>query len=150
MFDEALIGIVETISTTMFGVDAALTTLANSSFDEHAITATITFRGNFAGELRATLTTPLARTLTALMLHEPLRPEDDSDLRDAVGELANIIAGNLKGLVPAPCHLSLPHVQRGSQVSISYPSVLLGRALFVLFGEPMWVELARTQGLRRL
>ncbi len=32
------------------------------------------------------------------------------DVTDAVGELANIIGGNVKSLLPEPCALSLPHV----------------------------------------
>jgi chemotaxis protein CheX len=34
-----------------------------------------------------------------------------SDIVDAVGELANVIGGNVKALLPQPCQLSLPHVQ---------------------------------------
>ena len=36
------------------------------------------------------------------------------DVADAVGELANMIGGNLKGLVPAPSRLGLPLVVKGS------------------------------------
>lgn len=37
-----------------------------------------------------------------------------ADVTDAVGELVNMIGGNLKGLVPTPSRLGLPLVVRGS------------------------------------
>jgi chemotaxis protein CheX len=40
-------------------------------------------------------------------------PLDDEDVADAVGELANMIGGNIKGLMPGPSVLTLPVVASG-------------------------------------
>lgn len=39
------------------------------------------------------------------------------DHRDAIYELADIIAGNIKSLLPEPCQLSVPIVQEGTEVT---------------------------------
>jgi chemotaxis protein CheX len=46
-----------------------------------------------------------------LMAPELIR---DGDVADALGELANMIGGNVKSLLPAPSRLSLPTVVHGS------------------------------------
>jgi chemotaxis protein CheX len=143
MLDEALIGVVETITATMFHVAPELAPLSSSGFDEHALTATIAFQGSFVGELRVTFTAKLARVATSFLL-QTQGDVSDEDLRDAIGELTNILAWNVKGLLPAPSLLSLPRVQTGEQILVSYPSVPLGRVLFHVHGEPMWVELTGT------
>jgi chemotaxis protein CheX len=45
------------------------------------------------------------------------------DVADALGELANIIGGNLKNMVPAPSALSLPHVVIAAQAESRWPAV---------------------------
>jgi chemotaxis protein CheX len=37
------------------------------------------------------------------------------DVRDALGELANMVGGNIKGLLPGPTQLSLPLVVEGGK-----------------------------------
>ncbi len=52
----------------------------------------------------------LARRVTEIMFHlEPGKAESE-EIQDAVGELANMVGGNLKALMPPPCELSLPIV----------------------------------------
>lgn len=145
MLDEALIGVIEAISQTMFDVEPTLAPLAGSAFDDQALIASVTFSGAFSGELRVTFSERLARVLASRTMR--MMPEQAvlAELIDATGELANIIAGNVKGLLPSPSRQSLPCVQRGPRILLAYPCTQLGCALFSLFGEPMWVELTRTQ-----
>jgi len=53
--------------------------------------------------------THISRAL--LMLGEDAEVDDD-DFRDAIGEVANVVGGNVKALVPDPGALSLPGVTR--------------------------------------
>ena len=46
-----------------------------------------------------------------------------ADIADALGELANIIGGNVKSLLPEPCALSLPHVLVGRVDQEHWPAV---------------------------
>jgi chemotaxis protein CheX len=42
----------------------------------------------------------------------------DDDVRDVMGELANMVAGNLKSLLPRGVDLSMPSVVEGSDYSL--------------------------------
>ena len=42
-------------------------------------------------------------------------------IRDAMGELANMSAGSVKPLLPRPCQLSLPSVADGSDYTLTVP-----------------------------
>ncbi len=44
-----------------------------------------------------------------------------ADMQDALGELANMIGGNVKALLPEGCQLSLPSVVEGSDYSVRVP-----------------------------
>ncbi|CAM3441845.1 chemotaxis protein CheX [Nocardioides dubius] len=53
------------------------------------------------------------RMLASVIAADPAAPAAlaEEDLRDAIGELANILGGNLKSLMPEPSVLSLPVVE---------------------------------------
>jgi CheY-specific phosphatase CheX len=55
----------------------------------------------------------------------------EADVHDAIGEIANMTAGNVKGLVSGYSRLSLPTVTEGTRLSISMPgSRVVRRAAF--------------------
>lgn len=57
----------------------------------------------------------------------------DSDARDVLGELANVVAGNVKSLLPAPSALSMPAVTSSPQPCGTAPfagTVLVRRVAF--------------------
>ena len=63
----------------------------------------------------------LARRLTAAMFdasEDELRQED---VDDAIGEIANIIGGNLKAMLPGPSQLSLPSIQHSVEARPKAP-----------------------------
>jgi chemotaxis protein CheX len=47
-----------------------------------------------------------------------LPPAIDDDVRDVMGELANMVAGNLKSLLPRGVDLSMPSVVEGSDYTL--------------------------------
>ena len=51
---------------------------------------------------------------------EPEEPEA-SDVRDTVGELANMAGGNVKSTLSGSCQLSLPSVTEGLSYEINVP-----------------------------
>ncbi|HEY0118145.1 MAG TPA: chemotaxis protein CheX [Cellulomonas sp.] len=79
--------------------------------DEHDVAAWVDVRGPWIG--RASLETSsgaacdLAR---ALLRIPPSAPVTDDDLVDALGEVANVVGGNVKALLPDHGTLSLPQV----------------------------------------
>jgi chemotaxis protein CheX len=56
-----------------------------------------------------------ARHATAAMFGIPDEELTAADIADAVGELVNVVGGNIKSLVPGPSVLSLPSVIEESQ-----------------------------------
>ena len=69
--------------------------------------------------------------------HEPL-----DRVRDAVGELANMIGGNVKALLPGPSRLSLPAlIENADYQGIAQESRMQSRQAFSCEGEPFLVTL---------
>ncbi len=71
--------------------------------------------------------------------------EEDVDLEtrdDAMGELANMLGGNLKPFLPGPPTLSLPSVSVGEDVSVTIPKTeLLCECWFECEGESFCIRL---------
>ena len=60
---------------------------------------------------RIELSKNLAFSLTRLMMAmDESEPLDDAEVADAVGELVNMVGGNIKSLMPGPSALTLPVV----------------------------------------
>jgi CheY-specific phosphatase CheX len=91
------------------------------------LTAGPTFDGivTIAGDWHGAVVVQVSRTL-ALRIARILFGGGDSmptpeDMQDAVGEITNMTGGNIKGLLPGDCHLSLPTVVEGSDYRLRTP-----------------------------
>lgn len=103
------------------------------------MTARVTFDGGWSGELVLRSNTRQARQFASLFCGE-----SDGDLeeesRDAMGELANIIAGNLGQVLPRGSRHGLPTVVRGFQKIPVLP--LLAHRSFELHDNVFSLELS--------
>lgn len=72
----------------------------------------VTLSGAFEGAVTVDCASALARTVTGAMFEVEPNAAGSDDVADAVGEIANMIGGNIKALLPGPSHLSLPTVTR--------------------------------------
>jgi chemotaxis protein CheX len=74
------------------------------------MTGTVRISGEWTGTVAVSCPVESVRQQAARMFD--LTPESVSpdDMRDALGEIANVLGGNLKSLMPAPTRLSLPEV----------------------------------------
>lgn len=79
--------------------------------------ANIAIRGDWTGCVSVVATQQTANKLATLMHGEP--NPDLEDCSDALGEIANIVAGNAKGLVEGENSLGLPEVEVGGVVGVS-------------------------------
>lgn len=79
--------------------------------------ASVTVSGGWTGLVTVEMAEDVARGLTRGMLglpsETPAAEIGDGDVADAVGELANMVGGNVKSLMPGPSDLSLPSVAAG-------------------------------------
>lgn len=96
--------------------------------DGPTVTSFVHIDGAWQGVVMLQCPMALAVTLTSSMFDGSVSsgggppPEvPEADVRDALGEIANIVSGNVKALLPEPCHLSLPAVALGSDDTVSVP-----------------------------
>jgi chemotaxis protein CheX len=79
------------------------------------ITSAVSFSKGWEGTMLIECDIPLAFMITKRMLGiEGPNAIDDNDVKDAMGELANMIGGNLKALMPPETSLSTPWVSNAS------------------------------------
>ena len=106
--------IVEEVWTSFLGADEPLLPAAP---DELTVgwSAAVTVTGEWHGMVSVELATDLAEQVARRMLAVPddVLGTEDEDIADAVGELVNMIGGNVKSLMPGPSVLSLPLVAAG-------------------------------------
>jgi chemotaxis protein CheX len=76
------------------------------------ISATVSVTGGWAGTISLHVPESLARDVTTSMLGG-ITDFEDADVSDAIGELVNVIGGQIKSLMPGPSVLSLPVVAHG-------------------------------------
>ena len=86
------------------------------------VTATVGVEGAWSGRAQVSCSRRLALMFAATMLG--LRPDqvDEGALTDAIGELANVVTGNLKSLLPVTCRLALPHVRTCPDIESAPPA----------------------------
>ena len=100
---------VATIFQTMLGLDVRSVTTAWSS-EENPVAATVHFTGGWSGVLVLQVSPSVACLLAARFLASDVPHEVDDDVRDVLGELANMIGGNLKCALAPGAALSIPEV----------------------------------------
>jgi len=88
------------------------------------LTGQVALQGDWQGFLTLVCAKPIARKAAAAMFNIAPARLDDAELHDTVGELTHILAGNLKSLLPAPCHLSLPVVTEGYNVPVNEKTIV--------------------------
>ncbi len=88
---------------------------------EQMMTCTVPIEGAWTGAVVVTCASALAERIAESMLHTT--ELDPADVRDALGEITNMVAGNVKSLLPQPSRISLPLVIPGGDPSVGAPSL---------------------------
>lgn len=76
--------------------------------DPLPVLARVSVTGTWNGEVVVECSTPLARLVSSHLLLVAVDELADDDVRDVVGELVNVIGGNVKSVMPGPSTMSLP------------------------------------------
>lgn len=83
----------------------------------------------------------MARHVAATMFASEVSTLTDAEVVDALGELTNMIGGNIKSLLPAPSRLSLPAVGPGVWPTTVPDAAAVSRVMFVASsGEPVQIS----------
>lgn len=110
---------------------------------ESTVTCCVHIEGAWNGALTFQCSMVLAGILTAEMFQNGSPPRVE-DISDAVGELTNMLAGNVKALLPEPCHITLPGVAFGSDYRFSVVGTNpVESVAFSCGGHPLLVTLLR-------
>jgi chemotaxis protein CheX len=110
--------------------------------DERCLTGCVQITGSWEGAVMIDLPEQLAREAAAAMFG--CEPDDlgDEEVLDALGEVANMVGGNVKGMIDADCKLSLPTVAEGSNFRVAVPGSGVQTVLvFDCAGRPFQVKL---------
>jgi chemotaxis protein CheX len=142
-FEDAIHHIVETVWTSMLGLDVQPIRTASSAMPERPLVGTVRISGAWEGEVRLRCSSDLARRIAAVMFAIDPSMTTAAQAADALGELANMTGGNLKALLPEPCQLSTPAVEVGADAARAVGARLLSEVCFDWQGEPLQVMLVR-------
>ncbi|MBY0401506.1 chemotaxis protein CheX [Myxococcota bacterium] len=105
---EDLIALVDQTWQTLFG-DAIGESTAETAVD-WGILSQIEIRGAWNGTMTLLFPAVVAEQIACRMLEAKPGELAAEEIRDASGEIANILAGNLKSMLPQPSTLGLPVV----------------------------------------
>lgn len=105
---------------------------------ERAVAASVRLSGDGEATVVVACSAPLARRAAAKMLARPEEAVTEAEARDAIGEIANMVAGNARPLLPGMRKTDVPAVAAGTTREIS-----LGRLVYRHEGESLKVTVSR-------
>ena len=111
--------IVTDIWTTMLGFPVRTRTEPVEMNGSRNLSASVQISGGWDGTVLVSCSEDLARKAAATMFDA--EEATDEEMRDALGEIANMTAGNVKSHIEAYCRLSLPMVAEGKELLITIP-----------------------------
>ena len=103
------------------------------------LTASVQLDGQWRGAVVLHCLEAQAREFAARFLGMPPPESVDDDVRDVLGELANMIAGNLKCTLRPGIHLSIPEVVDGPVRSLWESGTVICELGFNTEGGPFWL-----------
>jgi len=120
--EETVRSIAQEAWSALIGGDEFLVPLPGGP-PEDAVSSWVEVVGPWSGSVVLTCSRATAEQLSRCLLAEHAPPVlDDEDIQDGLGELANVVGGNVKAVLPGPSVLGLPEVgsapQAGSPADI--------------------------------
>lgn len=103
------------------------------------ITGCVHLSGAYTGSIMLQCSPPAARDAAAALFSIAPGDVTQTEVIDAIGEIANMVGGNVKSMLPGPSLLSLPLVVQGV---LSVPGAQVVRAVQLIWRtEPLTVSL---------
>ena len=148
--EEEILEITEATWQSMLGLDIRPSPQSQppTSF-EGFLSGQVEITGAWNGKVLLHGSERLARSAAAVIFGGEPGSVTEQDQFDAIYELSNIIAGNIKSLLPEPCQLSLPTVGRSAESSIHIEGAeRVSELMFDCQGQPMFVTVWHHQDSR--
>jgi chemotaxis protein CheX len=119
------------------------------TYDEHQpseVHSSVSITGAWTGYVVYACSTVAAKHAAAAFLAMEVDEVGSEDLTDVLGELANIVGGNVKAMLPPGCFLSLPQVVLAPETTAIYPNASRISGVYGLWeGEPVNVSMWRSR-----
>jgi len=109
--------IVTDVFRTMLGLEVEMTQAEWQAAPDR-VTSVIHFAGDWRGAVLLECSAQQACMFTAKLMPIGQPSSMNDDVRDTLGEIGNMIGGNLKSVVPRGVGLSMPSVVEGSNYSM--------------------------------
>ncbi len=104
--------------------------------------SSVSISGAWTGHVVYASSTEAARMAAAAFLAMDRAEVSQEDLSDVLGELANIVGGNVKAMLPPGCFLSLPQVVLAPESATKYPNAERVSGLYGVWdGEPVSISM---------
>lgn len=113
-----ILEVAENVWTTMLGLEIQQRSVPADTSSGRSLSASVELMGDWRGWVAVRCPEPLARKVASSMLARPEMSASDDDIFDAMGEVANMTAGNLKGFLGGECRLTPPTVTCGYETSL--------------------------------
>ncbi|MBL8768670.1 MAG: chemotaxis protein CheX [Planctomycetes bacterium] len=135
--------ITENVFSSMLGLEAKrreASAEAGSSTPEMMLTSLVQITGAWCGAVTFDCSREMAKRIASAMFGSDPASVPDSEICDALGEVANMVGGAYKSMLPTPVNLSLPSVTEGVGYRMFIPgSRMLARTSFECSGETISV-----------
>ena len=135
--ESTLFELAETVWTSVLGLNLARAEAPPANGSTRHMIGCVVITGAWEGAVTA-----------GIMFGTEPEAASDDEVRDALGELANMIGGNVKALLPSPSQLSLPTVAEGKEFKLTVPGTHEVRHVDCdCDGESCRIGLAAKQGM---
>jgi chemotaxis protein CheX len=120
------------------------------TYDENQpseVHSSVSITGSWTGYLVYASSTVAARRAAAAFLAMEADEVSQEDVSDTLGELANIVGGNVKAMLPPGASLSLPQVVLAPESTARFPNTVRISGVYGLWeGEPVSFSMWQSRG----
>lgn len=120
------------------------------TYDENQpseVHSSVSITGSWTGHIVYASSILAARRAAAAFLAMEPDEVSEEDLSDVLGELANIVGGNVKAMLPPGALLSLPQVVLAPEATARYPNAQRISGVYGIWdGEPVSISMWHSNG----
>jgi chemotaxis protein CheX len=119
--DETVNQVVAEVFSTMLGIEVIPCGPRQATAGEICIAACVHVSGACSGSIVVRVPAAFGRRIASAMFAMDAADLGDGEVKDAMGEVANMVAGALRLALPTPNAISLPSVAEGRELSLRVP-----------------------------
>jgi chemotaxis protein CheX len=135
-------GIARDVWTSFLAADDAGLVAGGEGVADERVTACVHLSGAFTGSVVVQCSDHAAREAAAVLFAMPAVDVTETEVVDAIGEIANMVGGNVKSMLPGPSSISLPAVAQGHRSSLSVAGASVVQQVHLMWRmEPVVVTL---------